>query len=67
MQKPYRPDEKEQFQNWHWSAVLESYVSLALTNVVLLLNLMQGDVLPNKDTDANAAHVEAIQKLMDLR
>lgn len=36
------------------------------TNVVLPLRFMQGNVLPNKDTNADSTEVEAIQKLMYL-
>ncbi len=36
------------------------------TDVVLPLRFMQGNVLADEDTDANAAEVEAIQKLVDL-
>ena len=36
------------------------------TYVVLPLRLMQRNVLPDQDTDANAAQVKAIQKLMYL-
>lgn len=41
-------------------------MSISLTNVVLLLGLMQSYMLPNQNTDAYAAKVKPIQKLMDL-